>query len=82
MIIETKKGNFLIEKCYSIFASRPGQHDVYVSKQTKNHGRKVDGVRWECIARFESETGNILKSYGAMPDEINIEKLKQWGFID
>lgn len=81
--IEGEGKVFVVTRGPSIFTNRIKREDCVIKRRNLEWGaRHTDGHRYTTMARFACETGNVLRSYEALPPEITIGHLVGWGFID
>ena len=82
MKISVNGKEWLIRRGPSIFSSRSGRMDVRVMRENPTWGgREIDGKLYTTEKIFDSETGDIVRDYGKLPEEINLPMLVIWGFV-
>ncbi|WP_373031660.1 hypothetical protein [Sulfurovum sp.] len=78
---------YMIKKGPSIFTNRNNASikldDVSIFESGKDHGVKFEGEegRFCTIARIAAEDGDFIRSYSKLPNCINVDLLRQWGFV-
>ena len=82
MYIESNGDTWLILKEKSVFVSRQGKQDVSIYKQSCWGRRQIDGLLYKCCVRFACEDGSVVRDYEAIPSFINMEFLKDKGFMN
>jgi hypothetical protein len=81
MLINSANGTtYLVEVKNSVFTNRSGKRDIVISKRA-SHGFMFDGNRYTTIARVAAESGEFVRHYESLPQEITIDRLQQWGFL-
>jgi hypothetical protein len=82
-ITDAKGRNWIIDKGPSIWMTRNGKQDIRIKKQNAGHGmREEDGKLYVTAAVFAAESGEQIRGYEALPAEIALTLLRQWGFIE
>jgi len=72
-ITDAKGRNWIIDKGPSIWMTRNGKEDIRIKKQNAGHGmREEDGKYYVTAAVFAAESGEVLREYEAVPDEVMI----------
>lgn len=81
MYFEHGGNRWWIDRSPSIFTSRNGKEDVGIYKRGGWGRRQPDGKLYRCCLRLAAEDGSLLRDYEAIPPHVNVEWLKQVGFI-
>ena len=81
MRVELDGNHYWIIKAPSCFTSRKGKEDVSVYKRGSWGRRQPDGKLYRCCLRLDAESGNLVRVYESIPQQINVGWLKQVGFI-
>ena len=81
--LEINGASWFVCRSSSPFVSRRGKEDVSIDTEG-DWGIRHDNnnKRYHSCVLFEAETGVVLRYYEHIPEEINVEWLKDNGFID
>lgn len=83
MYLKLNGKSWLIKRAPSIYTNRNGLDDTRIMAESDTHGAKMeDGKRYETVMALCSESGERLRDYGAIPEDITMEFLLDNGFID
>lgn len=82
MKIERDGKQWLIKRRASIFTSRNGKEDVRIDVESDHGGKEADGKRYSGVQVIAAESGEMIRNYGPVPEDITLDFLKQAGFVD
>jgi hypothetical protein len=73
---------YCVRRQKSIFVSRSGKEDCYISKKGNWGAKEVDRNRYYIIIILACENNELLRNDAPMPDFLNKTILYEHGFID
>ncbi len=82
MYTELNGNKWWVNRSQSCFTFRNGKQDVSIYKQSCWGRRQPDGKLYKCCLRLAAEDGSVIRNYETVPSELNVDWLKQAGFID
>lgn len=82
MKIQAHGKDWQIRRKPSVFVSRSGKDDVRIWVESDHGARFSDGKRYSSVQVLAAESGEFIRNYGAIPEQITPNFLRQNGFLD